>query len=55
MKKIIEKIVEPASIRVGSTFKLKVKAIMYLTYSEINQLKVSKLREFKVKQLKGEE
>lgn len=55
MSKIKEIIVEPAQVRVGSVFKLKVKVIRYLTYSEIKQLTVSKLKEFTVNQIKGEE
>jgi hypothetical protein len=35
MSKIIEKIVEPNKIKVGSTFLLKIKAIRYLTYKEV--------------------
>lgn len=55
MKKIIEKIVEPERIETGSIFKLKVKVIRYLTYNEMKQLAVSKLKDFTVNQLKGEE
>lgn len=54
MKKIIEKIIEPSHIEVGSTFLLKIKAIRYLTYEEIKQLTISKLKEFTVSQMKGE-
>lgn len=35
MNKIIEKIVEPNKLYVGSTFLLKIKAIRYLTYQEV--------------------
>lgn len=55
MSKIIEKIVEPDHIDIGSTFKLKIKVIRYLTYSEMKQLEVSKLKDFTVNQLKGDE
>lgn len=54
MQKIIEKIIEPSQIEVGSTFLLKIKAIRYLTYEEIKQLTISKLKEFTVSQMKGE-
>lgn len=35
MSKIQEIIVEPTKVQVGSTFKLKIKAIKYLTYNEL--------------------
>lgn len=35
MTKIIDKVVEPSRIEVGSTFKLKIKAIRYATYEEL--------------------
>lgn len=37
MTKIIEKIIEPSHIEVGSKFKLKIKAIRYTTYLEIKE------------------
>lgn len=55
MQKIIEKIVEPAHIETGSIFKLKVKVIRYLTHNEMKQLTVSKLKDFTVNQLRGDE
>lgn len=33
--KIIEKIIEPSRVEIGSIFKLKIKAIKYLTYNEL--------------------
>lgn len=54
MSKIIEKIVEPTKIQVGSIFKLKVKAIRYLTYGEIKKIKVEKIKQYTVGELKGE-
>lgn len=55
MNKIIEKIVEPSKIEVGSTFLLKIKAIRYLTYREIKENKTYKaLKSFKYGQLKGD-
>lgn len=35
MSKIIEKIIEPSRVEIGSIFKLKIKAIKYLTYNEL--------------------
>ena len=54
MTKILEKIVEPSKIEVGSTFLLKIKAIRYMTYAELKKQKVSKVREYTVAELKGE-
>ncbi len=54
MSKIIEKIVEPTKIEVGSTFRLKIKAIRYLTYSEIKEQTISKLKQFTITEMKGE-
>lgn len=52
--KIVETIVEPNKIEVGTKFKLKVKVIEYLTYSEIKNLSTLQLKEYSTKQLKGE-
>ena len=54
MTKILEKIVEPSKIEVGSTFLLKIKAIRYMTYAELKKQKVSKVKEYTVAELKGE-
>ena len=54
MSKIIEKILEPSRIEVGSTFKLKIKAIRYLTYAELKQQTVSSIKQYTVAELKGE-
>ena len=55
MSKIIEKIIEPSRIEVGSTFKLKIKAIRYATYQEIkNKLTYNSLNNYTYGQLKGE-
>lgn len=54
MSKIKEMIVEPSRIVCGSTFKLKIKAIRYLTYSELKTIRVSNLKEYTVSELKGE-
>ena len=52
--KIVETIVEPNKIEVGTRFKLKVKVIEYLTYSEIKNLSTLQLKKYSPKQLKGE-
>ncbi len=52
--KIIETIVEPNKIENGSKFRIKVKVIEYLVYSEIKELNVEELSKFKVDELKGE-
>lgn len=52
--KIVETIVEPNKIEVGTRFKLKVKVIEYLTYSEIKNLSTLQLKKYSTKQLKGE-
>lgn len=55
MNKIIEKIVEPSKIEVGSVFLLKIKAIRYLTYKEIKENKTyTELKEFTFGQVKGD-
>lgn len=54
MNKIIEKIIEPNKVYVGSTFKLKIKAIRYMTYREIQNKKYNYIDDFEYKDLKGE-
>ncbi|MGN1300528.1 MAG: hypothetical protein ACI4VC_04205 [Clostridia bacterium] len=54
MAKIIEKIIEPNHIEIGSTFKFKVKVIEYITYSEIKNLTVEQLKQYRTSELKGE-
>lgn len=55
MQKIIEKILEPSQIEVGSFFKIKIKAIKYATYNEIkNRLTYNTLKNYTYNQLKGE-
>ena len=51
--KIIETIVEPNKIEIGSTFRLKVKAINYLTYKEMKTKKYKYYKSYKYKDLKG--
>lgn len=55
MQKIIEKIIEPSHIEVGSTFLLKIKAIRYATYQELkNRLDYTTIQQYTYSQLKGE-
>jgi hypothetical protein len=51
--KIQEIIVEPTKVKVGSTFRLKVKAINYLTYKEMKTKKYKYYKSYKYKNLKG--
>lgn len=51
--KIQEIIVEPTKVIVGSTFKLKVKAISYLTYKEVKNQNYKYFKNLKFKNLKG--
>ena len=48
MSKILEKKVEPNHIEVGSTFKIKVRVVEYLAYSEIKNLTVEQLKEYTI-------
>ena len=52
--KILEKIIEPSKIIVGSTFLLKVKAIRYLTYDELKEKTYSENKAYTYSELKGE-
>lgn len=54
MSKIIEKILEPSRIEVGSIFKLKIRAIRYSTYGELKEKDVATLKKYTTKGLKGE-
>lgn len=56
MSKIQEIILEPSKIYVGSTFKLKIKAIRYTTYEELkaNNKTYEQLKDFEYSNLKGE-
>ena len=54
MQKIQEIILEPDKIRAGSNFRLKVKAINYLTYKELKSQNYNYFKEYKYKELKGE-
>lgn len=52
--KIIEKIVEPSKVYIGSTFKLKIKAIRYLTYNELKNMTYQEGKAFIYKTMKGD-
>lgn len=53
--KITEVQVEPSKVEVGSTFKLKIKAIRYATYNEVKtKLTYTTLEEYTYGELKGE-
>ena len=54
MNKITEKIIEPNKVYVGSTFKLKIKAIRYMTYRETKTKNYNYIDDFEYKDLKGE-
>lgn len=53
MQKIQEIILEPDKIRVGSTFRLKVKAINYLTYKELKSQNYNYFKDYEYKDVKG--
>lgn len=52
--KIIEKILEPSKIYVGSSFLLKIKATRYLTYDEVKTKTYNQVKDFTYSELKGE-
>lgn len=52
--KIIEIITEPSKIIVGSTFKLKIKAIRYMTYEEITAKTYEEVEDYTYSELEGE-
>lgn len=56
MPKILETIIEPTKIEVGSIFKLKIKAIRYVTYNELrtNQKTYNDVKTYMYAELKGE-
>ena len=55
MNKIIEKIVEPSKVYIGSTFLLKVKAIRYLTYKEVkDNFTYTTIQDYEYSELKGD-
>ena len=56
MPKILETIIEPTKIEVGSIFKLKIKAIRFTTYNEFktNQKTYNDLNSYTYGDLKGD-
>lgn len=55
MNKIVEKILEPNKIYVGSSFLLKIKAIRYLTYKEVKEnFTYTTIQNYTYSELKGE-
>ena len=52
--KIIEIIVEPTKLYVGSTFRLKVKAIRYVTYNEVKIRTYNDIKNYTYNELKGD-
>ncbi len=54
MSKILEKIIEPSKIEIGSNFLLKIKAIRYLIYREVKQKSYGEIKSFTYKEMKGD-
>lgn len=54
MNKIKDIILEPNEIPINTGFKIKVKAIRYATYGDLKQHTCKEIKQFTVKQLKGE-
>ena len=52
--KITEVVLEPTQIYTGNTFKLKVKAIRYVTFDELKTLTYNQVKQFTYGNLKGE-
>ena len=52
--KITEVIIEPTNVYTGDRFRLKVKAIRYLTFNELKELTYNQVRNFTWGNLKGE-
>lgn len=52
--KIQEIILEPTKTTVGSLFKLKIKAIRYMTYNELKTKTYNELKQYTYNELKGE-
>ena len=51
--KIIEKIIEPTKVYVGSSFKLKIKAIRYLTCKEAKTKTCEYMKQFTCGEVRG--
>lgn len=52
--KIAEIIIEPTKLYVGSSFRLKVKAIRYATYNELKPFNYNKVKKYTYNELKGD-
>lgn len=52
--KIVEVRIEPTEVYTNQKFKLKVKAIRYLTFEELKTLTFDQVKQFTFGQLKGE-
>lgn len=52
--KISEIIIEPSQVYAGDTFKLKVKAIRYVTFDELKEITFNQVKNFTFGNLKGE-
>lgn len=51
--KIVEIIIEPTKLYVGSSFRLKVKAIRYATYNELKPFNYNEVKNYTYNALKG--
>lgn len=51
--KIVEIITEPNKVYVGSVFKLKIKAIRYMTYDEVKTKTYNQIKSYTYNELKG--
>ena len=54
MNKITQVVTEPPIVRVGSPFKLKIKATRYLTYDELKRLTYDEIKQITNNRVKGE-
>lgn len=54
MIKVIEKVVEPSKVLVGSTFLFKIKIFKGLTYNELKEKTYNEAMDYTYSQLKGE-
>lgn len=52
--KITEVIIEPTNVYTGDRFRLKVKAIRYLTFNELKTLTFTQAMQYTFGELKGE-
>ena len=54
MLKIIDKVLEPSKILVGSKFVLKIKTEKYLTFNELENYTFNELENYTFNELEGE-